>query len=393
MRIRELLSKGKLVIILLIGVLFLYLTNDFAPISIDKTLLIVATGVDYDGSSYRVSCQVAESDTSGGNTPQQNQVVVTGEGESISAAMDMLQQQTGWTPTFLFCYVIVLGEKTADYSISNTLDFFMRENEVNDAALLCFCAGTAEDFLKARTTLDSVSAHTVLKVLYQNNDKSENTVVCSLKDFTTKYFSQSPFCVLPFIGYKHQENGSGKKEQGDVQYSPGQAIVFDRDTKAEILSTEGLRLYNMLTKSIKEGNLQVTDISAENKHYDLMHFLYFSKKPSLKVSAENGKWSAVYELKLRIQVDNIEMQEKTPADVGGERETPKEIREYLQSREEKMLQEWILYMQKRNLDVFGLTERAFQLQPSAYRAYKEENPAGSLLQDTQLTVKVKIEGK
>ena len=145
-------GKGRPILLAVACILFLFFTNDFGGVSLENTAIIVACGVDYDGSSYTVSCQLADSDTSQGNTPSQQQGVICGQGSTPATAPSDLIQQTGWYPNLNFCYAILLGEETLQYDLMEVLDFFLRSEDLNDAALVCACEGKAEELLKAKTS-------------------------------------------------------------------------------------------------------------------------------------------------------------------------------------------------------------------------------------------------
>ena len=91
-----------------IGVLFLailFFSNDFGLADIQKTAIILAVGVDREENSFVVTSQIAVPSASPDSKASAEAIQVETRGETIGAAIQKINEKTGWYPKLVFSLI------------------------------------------------------------------------------------------------------------------------------------------------------------------------------------------------------------------------------------------------------------------------------------------------
>lgn len=179
--------------------LVLYLTNDFALLSIRQSALVVAVGIDAaEDGGVEVSLQIAVPEAD--DTAQKShQETVSAKAGTVSAAIRLCGQACGWYPVTAFCSLIILGEETVQNNVMETLDFFIQDAKVEDAAKVAACKGKAKDIINSATPLDGVSSFAFEKIFSVNKNTVSTVNPITVKEFAEGCFSQGETAYMPFI--------------------------------------------------------------------------------------------------------------------------------------------------------------------------------------------------
>lgn len=189
--------------------LFLFFSNDFGLIDIQKTAIVMAVGVDREESTFIVTAQLAipQASTQGGETQA---VQLESRGETVADALNQINVKTGWYPKLVFCNLIVLGEETVKHNVFDALDYFLRDEYMSDSCLVAACEGTAKELLNTTTPVDPISSLAAQKVLTERAQKVGTVASSSLREFAIGYFSDSRSGHLPVLKQEKQQESSGE---------------------------------------------------------------------------------------------------------------------------------------------------------------------------------------
>ncbi len=206
--------------ILLIALLsFLFFSNDFGLVDVQKTAIVTAAGIDREGEEFILTSQVAvpQSSTQGKATEA---VQLVSRGKTVAAAFEEINAKTGWYPKLVFCNLIVFGEKAAQENVFDALDFFLRDAYLTDDCQVAVCRGLAKDLLNTSALIDPSSSAAIAKVLSPHAERVGTVRPSNLKDFSIGYFGSSASGMLPVLKTEEQqEKISG--EQGGSNGSSG----------------------------------------------------------------------------------------------------------------------------------------------------------------------------
>lgn len=208
--------------------LLLFFSNDFGLIDIQETAIVVAIGIDSaeNGQGYDVTAQIAVPASTGSDSAGN---VTVKNAKTVGEAITMLNHETGWYPTLVHCKLILLGEKTADSDVFDALDYFLRNDAVEDSCLVAVCEGTAREIFQAQSPVKDISASAISKVLSSEAQKTGIVSVTILKDFAKKYYSVSQSGFLPVLSVKSEADSQGGENAKTADGRSGDAVAASAD--------------------------------------------------------------------------------------------------------------------------------------------------------------------
>lgn len=202
--------------------LLLFFSNDFGLIDIQETAIVVALGIDaaQEGEGYDVTAQIAVPASTG--TSSAGNVTVKGV-PTVGEAVAELNHETGWYPTLVHCRLILLGEEVANEDVFNVLDYFLRNDAVEDSCLVAACKGKARETFQAQSPVGDISASAITKVLSSEAQATGIVTVTILKNFAVGYYSESESGFLPCITVKQEADSQGG-QNADGAFAPAGAF-------------------------------------------------------------------------------------------------------------------------------------------------------------------------
>ena len=189
---------------IVIALAFLFFSNDFGLIDVQKTAIVMAVGIDREDDSFILTSQIAIPQPSKENKSTQS-VQIVSRGKTISDAFEEINAKTGWYPKLVFCDLIILGNKTAEQNVFDALDYFLRDEYLSDDCLLATCDGLAKDILNVTALVDPSGATAMQKILSPHAEKVGLTLPTTLREFAIGYFSDSHSGYLPVLKTQPQQ--------------------------------------------------------------------------------------------------------------------------------------------------------------------------------------------
>ena len=188
--------------------LLLFFSNDFGLIDIQETAIVVAIGIDTaeEGEGYDVTAQIAVPSSTGSGSAGN---VTVKNAQTVGEAISELNHETGWYPTLVHCKLILLGEAVTETDVFRVLDYFLRNDAVEDSCLVAACAGTARETLQAQSPVNDISASAIAKVLSSEAQETGLVSVTILKDFAIGYYSVGKSGFLPYISVQGEAESQG----------------------------------------------------------------------------------------------------------------------------------------------------------------------------------------
>ncbi len=251
-------------IVLIVFLAFFFFTNDFGTIDVQKTAIVMATGIDKDEEGFVLTSQIAVPQASQQGQASQT-VQLVSRGKTIAQAFDQINAKTGWYPKLVFCKLIIFGKQAAQENVFDALDFFLRDEYLTDDCQLAVCEGTAKELLNTSALVDPSSSTAISKVLSSHAERVGGVHPTNLKDFAIGYFGDSQSGVLPvlktepeqepspsLVGGSTGENGSqGNEEDGSAQSS--QKESSENSSSEENDSSQGESSSNGDSKKAQDG--------------------------------------------------------------------------------------------------------------------------------------------
>lgn len=213
----------KVAVLALATVFFMFFSNDFGLIDIEKTAIITACAIDLDeNGEYKVTAQIAVPEATDTNT-ENLRAQISGKGATVGAAIKNIGDASGWFPQLCFCNLIIVGGGFSDYNLINILDYFSKTLRIHDSALIVLAEKEGAELLKLATPLDNVSSFALQKIILKNAGLNRDIAVCDVKSFCTGYYSDAGASFMPIIKVVSQksENEKSSAEGGTAESSGG----------------------------------------------------------------------------------------------------------------------------------------------------------------------------
>ena len=244
---------------------FLFFSNDFGLLDVQKTAIVVAAGIDRDEEGFVLTTQIAipQSSTQGKATQS---VQITSKGKTIADAFEEVNAKTGWYPKLVFCKLILLGESACQTDVFDALDYFLRDEYLTDNSLVATCSGSAKELLNAAALVDSSSSAAIEKILSSHAERVGSVLPSTLKSFAIGYFSDAASGTLPIVKMESKEeeaqppqtndsndekgSGVGKAQEKPV-FSAGETALFVRGKKVGTLTSEETFACNAVLGSLR----------------------------------------------------------------------------------------------------------------------------------------------
>lgn len=429
-----------LVIILLA---FLFFSNDFGLIDVQKTAIVMAAGIDREEDGFILTSQIAVPQSSSqGKSSQAVQLV--SRGKTVSEAFEQINTKTGWYPKLVFCKLIVIGEKAAQDNVFDALDFFLLDEYLADDCQVAVCEGLAKDVLNVSPLVDPSSSVAIGKVLSAHAERVGTVRPTTLKDFAIGYFGDSRSALLPVLKTEPQQEeisssnpsknsgqggqGSDESQSGSEEQSGGnsQSEESEQSGKSQSGSEEqnsgesgqggksqnggekpqnkpvfSARQTALFVRGKWQGTLTPEETFAVNAAIGKLRLANYSvdydgqtctltvKRNTPKIKLEVGKdGSSRVQVQLTMTAGIADYSKALDvnelADAG---DIPDGI---FFAAEKKLAAELTTAYEKARkvgCDVFGLQERLVKYKKREYHQHKD-----SLLEKSSLTVKVRFEG-
>ncbi len=206
-------------LILIFLLAFLFFSNDFGLVDVQKTAIVTAAGIDREGEEFILTAQIAVPQPSKQGEGSQS-VQLVSRGKTIADAFEEINAKTGWYPKLVFCNLIVFGEKAAESNVFDALDFFLRDVYLTDDCLVAVCNGLAKDLLNTSALIAPSSSAAIAKVISTHAERVGTVHPSKLKDFSIGYFGDSGSGLLPVLKTESQQEKI-EGEEGGSQGSGG----------------------------------------------------------------------------------------------------------------------------------------------------------------------------
>lgn len=177
---------------------FLFFTNDFGTLDVQKTAIVMAVGVDREEDEFLLTAQIAipQSSTQGKASKIQQ---LTSRGKTIAQAFRSINAKTGWYPKLVFCNLILLGNTTLQQNAFDALEFFFLDEYLSDDCLVAACENTAKEILDTQALVDESSSLAIQKVLSAHAERVGAVLPCTLREFAIGYYGDSHSSFLPIV--------------------------------------------------------------------------------------------------------------------------------------------------------------------------------------------------
>lgn len=390
----------KIYIILAAVFIFTFFSNDFGLVDIQKTAVILAAGLDRTDEGYHLTAQIAVPKGSDRNSCGTASIDIEGDGKTVSDCITQIYGKTGWVPKLIFCNLLLIGEDTAkNGDIFDGLDFFLRNEYMQDSCFIAACEGTAKDMLTTVSAIDDTTSQSIEKIFSDAAVKAGTTIKSTLKDFAVSYYGKSKSGYMPFVrsldqncgadsgggsGSSASGSGGGSESSGSSQgeaqkkiYYANETALFSEGKMVALLTPEETFAFSLLQSNVFAGTMTA--------HED-------GKPVTLSVLSDEGKVSLSVKNKpkvtmsLRTKIRLFNRGVPAPIDDVSKGEISDVIEENAKERLTQYMTDLWQTCLDSGCDLFLLNRNLYRSSPKKYAEWKK-----TLLTSADLEIKIKIE--
>lgn len=371
----------------------LFFSNDFGLVDIQKTAIVLAVGIDREEDSFVVTSQIAAPSASADPKASAEAVQVETRGDTVGAAIQKINEKTGWYPKLVFCNLIILGKTATEKNAFESLDFFLRNEYMSDDCNLCCTEGSAGELLSGSSAVEQISSLAISKILSEHSAKLGLVAASNLRDFATHFFSCCGCGYMPIVSQRplteknDKEQADGQKEQsgsGKKQGDEGQGgnPGGEAGGKEQTFTATNTALFS---DGIYKGKLTAEETFAfqcirndlrlaafDAEHGGVTYTLLIKKsKASVKFSVDDY---AVPRLKISVTV-KAGLQDLSSSQTIAEIAAPDKTKEaVLKAAGEKFAKAVRSVFEKSralNCDIFDVKNRLHKYESAYFSAYKD----------------------
>lgn len=235
-------------LLIVIALSFLFFSNDFGLLDVQKTAIVMAVGVDREEDTFILTTEIAIPQSSKQGKATET-VQLVSRGKTVADAFKEINAKTGWYPKLVFCKLIILGKKATEYDVFDGLDFFLRNEYLSDNCLVATCDNLASDLLNTSALVDPSGSVAMEKVLSEHAKRVGTVLPNTLREFSIGYFSESRCGFLPVLKTQPQQekiDGSSSSETS----SPSSESATTSENSTENSSTSESSSENKTDKPV-----------------------------------------------------------------------------------------------------------------------------------------------
>lgn len=213
-RVRDRFFRTKWLVILVAVAILVFFGRTSNVKSLTQTALVIGLGIERTEDVFTVSTlSVVVSGGSGGEN-QQNYIVYSAEGATLSEGLDKISQKMGLLVSLSHCNVIVLSPSVFATDHAQIFDHLVSAYSLPEQAAVTASELPPSDILAARVGTTVASAYYVQASLLQNLGGDGLTLV-TVKDFLARSLSRSGSVNIPLVDMKEMEE-QPESQQGET---------------------------------------------------------------------------------------------------------------------------------------------------------------------------------
>ena len=382
---------------------------------LNMRVLVSGIAIDKAESGYEVTAQVimpTPGSESGGSGARLD--FISEKGDSIAEGIQKIAYKIGKTAGLSHTSFVMVGDSMLEENLASSLDYFARDAKVNPSLMLLICDGAAKEMIKGTKNLE-LSVGVGLQKVFIYKQSSLNALVIPLEEFINDSFGLAKSAMVGGISIDPEDKEEETKPSSQEQSSQGAELGGGSSSSSEEKNAR-IKFYNDIYY-FKEGKyvnkmsdekeilgVYLAETFSNSGDFKLEHIndgmlndatigLSFTNKSNkVNIRFENGKPILVLNIKIK-DVQIVEILNKDKPSVNLYDEQDEELLKIVKEKFSEKIEEYITKAFNKaktdNVDIFNISERAYQLDYKNWKKYQEEN-GENFLKDATIEVNVKI---
>ena len=206
--------KKRIGLIILLVAIFAFPSSLSTQARLNMRAIVTGLAIDKVDDKYEVTAQIVKtspSTESGGEKATVN--FVSDNDETVIGAISKLSYKTGKTSAFSHTNFIIIGKDVLEEDLTQTLDYFMRDNITNDSMLLLVAEEKASDEIKKTKDVE-LSIAIGLQKVFMYREKEGDGVMNSVLEFMKDSKESSGTSVVSLLALEKNDEQSEDNPTG-----------------------------------------------------------------------------------------------------------------------------------------------------------------------------------
>lgn len=206
--------KKRIGLIILLVAIFAFPSSLSTQARLNMRAIVTGLAIDKVDDKYEVTAQIVKtspSTESGGEKATVN--FVSDNDETVIGAISKLSYKTGKTSAFSHANFIIIGKDVLEEDLTQTLDYFMRDNITNDSMLLLVAEEKASDEIKKTKDVE-LSIAIGLQKVFMYREKEGDGVMNSVLEFMKDSKESSGTSVVSLLALEKNDEQSEDNPTG-----------------------------------------------------------------------------------------------------------------------------------------------------------------------------------
>ena len=197
-------------------------SREFSDIAVVMGIAVDVCEDKESEDSITVSVQVANpvpvsgsSDSGGSGGQKEAHSDFSDDGNNIVEVMSSITHSSSRRLYSAHNQIVVFGKKLAEgEGLGQSVDYFLRDNELRYSVLVAVADGKASEALSASTNYESVPAKELAELI-KNQASNSGSAICTLLEFAQSGISEGTVALVPIVRLKEAASSETGGAEGD----------------------------------------------------------------------------------------------------------------------------------------------------------------------------------
>lgn len=295
------------------------------------------------------------------------------EGDNISVAISNISNELGRTAQWGHIRIILISDEMATHQkIKGIIDYFLRDHEPTETALVAITKGPAGDYLNRKPYIESTIGQQLREIIQSSKRFNGMTRELNLLQTAIALKSQTGIALLPYMV-------PARAESEPVTIN-GVAVFKNYSMIKPELPAESAKYVLMLRNEYERGVLAFPCEGDPANRKDTFEHVNVVSSTKIKIQKE----TVAVKLHVILTGGYGELQCSTVRSVSDEARVKQEIADML----EQEFRKTIALMQSRQLDLLNIGDAVYRQHPDVWRKWK--STWGKRLSEATFDYKIEI---
>ena len=207
--------KNHVGLIIILAIIFAFPVSLSTQARLNSRVIVTGLAIDKNGWDYEITAQFVKTAPNSKSQESKAEInFISDTGESVTSTLSKLLYKTGKMTGFSHTNYIILGSDLLEEDVTQFLDYFIRDNVIEDSVCVLFAEKKAKDEIEKTKELD-LTVGIGLQKVFLYKEKESDGVMTSLMEFLRDSKEISKTSLASEVSLESQKKDSNQQESGE----------------------------------------------------------------------------------------------------------------------------------------------------------------------------------